>query len=162
MGRVAGWIDGIALGLIAYGAAFLYFFHTTGGAVAGALLAVLPATLLSWAYRRWVLRRYRRRVRARQARGMVEHLARLPEEAARAQAARFAGFAGVLLQRHPKGRPLTRTRCSRSGAARKAIPGNRDHRRGVRRAWQAAEELTAPGVCCWTAASSPTGTNEAV
>jgi len=106
MGRMARWIDGAALGLVAYAAAFLYFFHMTGAAWAGAVLAAPPSALAAWAYGRWTGRRMDRRERARRARLTVDNLVFLPEAEARAQAERHAGFAGALLQRHPKGQPL--------------------------------------------------------
>jgi hypothetical protein len=106
MGRIARWIDGAALGLIAYLAAFLYFFYATGEAWAGALMAAPVSALIAWAFGRWTRRRAERRERARRAKAHVERLVFLPEAEARAQAERYAAFAGTLLQRHPKGEPL--------------------------------------------------------
>jgi len=106
MGRIARWIDGAALGLIANLAAFLYFFYATGQAWAGALMAAPVGALIAWAFGRWTGRRAERRERARRAWAAVEQLVFLSEAEARAQAAQYAAFTGTLLQRHPKGQPL--------------------------------------------------------
>lgn len=106
MGRIARWIDGAALGLIAYLAAFLYFFYMTSEAWAGALMAVPFSALIALAFGRWSRRRAERRERARRAKTLVERLVFLPEDEARAQVEKYAAFAGTLLQRHPKGEPL--------------------------------------------------------
>lgn len=106
MGRFGRAIDAAMLGLAAYAAAFLYFLWATGSAWAGALLAAVPCALAVWAYRRVSAHRIGRRERARRAQAAVEQLALLPEGEARERATEYAGFAGVLLQRHPKGAPL--------------------------------------------------------
>lgn len=106
MGRFARVIDGVALGLTLYAAAFIYFFVMTGSIWVGAFLAASPASLAMWAYRHFAKRRCDRRELARKARAMVERLVFLPEDAARTQAARYAAFSGTLLLRHPKGKPL--------------------------------------------------------
>lgn len=106
MGRIARWIDGAALGLIGYLAAFLYFFHATGAAWAGALMAAPVGALAAWAFGCFAGRRAARKERARRARAAVERLVFLPEAEARAQAEQYAAFTGELLQRHPKGEPL--------------------------------------------------------
>ena len=92
MGRFARWIDGVVLGLIAYAAAFLFFFHTTGEPWAAAFMAAPLCALTAWGYRRLTKHRHQQRERMRQARAMVERLAFLPEEEARAQAFRCAGI----------------------------------------------------------------------
>ena len=106
MDRIARFIDGATLGLIAYLAAFLYFFYMTGEAWAGALMAAPVSALIGWAFERWSRRRAERRERARRAKALVERLVFLPEGEARAQVEQYAAFAGMLLQRHPKGEPL--------------------------------------------------------
>ena len=147
MGRFARWIDGAALGLIAYAAAFLYFFHATGKAWAGGLLALPLSALAAWAYARWTDRRGSRRERARRAKAAVERLTYLPEGEARAQVERYAGFTGMLLQRHAKGRPLDADevlsfwRGASGETLEVATTGPVSDA-----AWAAAEELTAPKV----------------
>lgn len=106
MGKMARWIDGAALGLIAYAAAFLYFFYATGRAWAAAILAAPLSALAAWAYARRARRVAGHRERAKRARAAVERLALMPEAEARAMAGSYANLSGALLQRHPKGRPL--------------------------------------------------------
>lgn len=106
MGKAARWIDGTALGLTAYLAAFLYFSRATGEAWAGALMAAPVSALAVWAFARWARRQAERMERAKRARAAVENLVFLPEAEARARVERYAAFAGTLLQRHPKGQPL--------------------------------------------------------
>jgi hypothetical protein len=106
MGRIARWIDGAALGLIAYLAAFLYFFYTTQEAWAGALMAAPVSALVALAFGRWSRHRAERRERARRAKAQVERLVFLPEDEARSEVEQYGAFAGTLLQRHPKGEPL--------------------------------------------------------
>jgi hypothetical protein len=106
MGRFARVIDSVALGLIVYAAAFYYFFRMLGSALAAAVIAVAPAALLGWAYRRWSAKRYASRDRARRARALTERLVFLPEAEARAEATRYAALTGELLLRHPKGAPM--------------------------------------------------------
>ena len=106
MGKIARWIDEAALGLIAYLAAFLYFFYTTGEAWAGALMAAPVSALIAWAFGRWTQRRAERRERIRRAKAFIERLVLLPEDEASAQVEQYAAFSGTLLQRHPKGEPL--------------------------------------------------------
>ncbi len=147
MGRFARWIDGVALGLIVYAAGFLYFFHMTGEPWVGALLAAPLSALAAWGYGRFIQRRAGRRERIKRARAAVEHLAFLPEAEARGQVERFAGFAGVLLQRHAKGRPLDADevlslwRNATGDALEIATTGPISDA-----AWTVAEELTAPKV----------------
>jgi len=106
MGKFARALDGAVLGLIAYAAAFLYFYHLTGSGAAAALLAAPLGALAAWGYGRRAGKKGARRERARRARAMVDGLALLPESEARDLALKYAGFTGLLVQRHPKGRPL--------------------------------------------------------
>ena len=154
MGRFARALDGVALGLIAYAAAFLYFFQSTGSSIAAAIFSALPAALTIWAYGRWTSAKGSRREHARRARMMVDNLALLPETEAREQAEKYAAFSGRLLQRHPKGRPLdadevlTLWRGGEGETIEIATTGRIEDG-----AWSAAEGLTAPRVVLLDAAA---------
>lgn len=106
MGKIGRVVDAVAIGFAAYLVAFGYFFWATGRFWAGALMAVLPGALAALACRRAGARLFARREQARRAQAAVEALSLLAPEEAREQAAEYAGFTGVLLQRHPKGAPL--------------------------------------------------------
>jgi hypothetical protein len=147
MGKMAQWIDGAALGLVAYAASFLYFLYATGQAWAAALMAAPLSALAAWAYARHASRIAGRRERAKRARAAVERLALLPEAEARAMAERYANLTGALLQRHPKGRPLDADevlslwRGASGEMAEIATTGPVSDG-----AWAAAAELTSPKV----------------
>lgn len=106
MGKTARAIDAFALGALSYAVAFGYFFHFIGNAWMAAVLACVPASLLVWGFIRWSNRRAERLERARRARAMVEGLAYLRENEAKAQMEKYAEFRGMLLLRHPQGRAL--------------------------------------------------------
>ncbi len=106
MGKTARTIDAFALGALSYAMAFGYFFRFMGIFWAAAILAIVPSALIVWGFIRWSARRADRRERARRARAMVDGLAFLREDEAKAQAERYAEFHGTLLLRHPKGRAL--------------------------------------------------------
>jgi hypothetical protein len=106
MGKMARRIDATALGALSYALVFGYFLHFTGSPWVAAVLAAAPASLVVWGFIRWSARRAERLERARRARAMVEGLAFLREDEARAQVERYADFHGTLLLRHPQGRAL--------------------------------------------------------
>jgi hypothetical protein len=106
MGKIAHWIDGVAVGAVVYAASFLFFYIAFQTPFGAALLSAAPCALAVWGYRRMFAKVIARRERTKRAKSAVERLVFLTEDEARAQIIQYADLDGTLLLRHPKGLPL--------------------------------------------------------